>query len=252
MSVLFSPPLPHLEDSPKRIRALFGGEYIVDTTQAKLGWTKKWYPYYYFKPSDLKSKYLVQKAKSDGKTTTYDLVVGDKKAEGAITEYHDGFFRGLALIEFGAIDRWFEEEKQIFVHPKDPYKRVDVLQSSRHVRVELNGVELANTTKPRLLFETLLRTRTYIPPTDVNLGLLRPSTYTTECPYKGVANYYDVHLPDGTVAKNVVWWYRTAQPECAEIEGFLAFYDEKLDVFVDGELVGKAKIETFGLKSLEN
>lgn len=132
-------------------------------------------------------------------------------------------------------------------------QRVDVLQSSRHVRVEFNGQEIANTTKPRLLFETSLRTRTYIPMTDCRLDLLVPSKTTSECPYKvrasavvldrdslsmlqGVANYYTIRLPDGTKSEDSVWWYRTPQAECIEIKGFLAFYDEKLDVFVDGVL----------------
>lgn len=126
-----------------------------------------------------------------------------------------------------------------------------MLQSSRHVRVEVNGVEVANTTKPRLLFETGLRVRTYIPKTDCRMDLLEPSNLTTECPYKvcreinafqsdrltemkGVASYYSVRTPTG-LAEDVVWWYRTPQAECIEIKGFAAFYDEKVDVWVDGE-----------------
>ncbi|KAH8100061.1 hypothetical protein BXZ70DRAFT_893950 [Cristinia sonorae] len=231
--MLFS--LPHIESSAKRIRVLFAGEYIVDTTHAKLVWTKPYYPYYYFKPSDVKSEFLVE-ALVSSKHRIYDIVVGDRRADAAVTEYLEGDLDGLMTIEFSAVDAWFEEDEPIYQHPKDPYKRVDVLQSSRHVRVELNGVELANTTKPRLLFETSLHVRTYIPKTDCNLALLRPSDLTTQCPYKGVANYYSVHLPDGTVAENVVWWYRTSQLECSDIKGYVAFYDEKLDVYVDGVL----------------
>lgn len=133
-------------------------------------------------------------------------------------------------------------------------QRVDVFQSSRHVRVVLNGHEVASTTRPRFLFETSLRRRTYIPKVDCKMEWLTPSQLTTECPYKvidvstlseedadhivsqGVANYYDVRLPDGTTAENSVWWYRNSNPECIEIRGLVAFYDEKFDVFVDGEL----------------
>ena len=115
-------------------------------------------------------------------------------------EYSEGKLSGLFYIEFSAADAWFEEDEQIFVHPKDPYKvrltpmvylpmsyvsqRVDVLQTSRHIRVELNGVEVANTKRARLLFETSLRVRTYIPKTDCRLDLFLPSQLTTECPYK--------------------------------------------------------------------
>jgi len=233
MSALF--PLPHVEDSLKRVRVLFAGEYLVDTTNSKLVWTHKWYPYYFFKPEDVKSAHLVESLKSD-KQRVFDIVVGNRRAEAAVTEHLEGDLAGLMQISFDAADAWFEEDEQFWQHPKDPYKRVDVLQSSRHVRVELNGVELANTHKPRLLFETSLPVRTYIPKTDVNLDLLKPTDLTTQCPYKGVASYYSAHLPDGTVGENVVWWYRNANLECAQINGFVAFYDEKLDVYVDGVL----------------
>lgn len=130
-----------------------------------------------------------------------------------------------------------------------------MLQSSRHVRVVVNDVEVANTTKPRLLFETSLPVRTYIPKTDCRMDLLVPSDLTTQCPYKvrshhgraaltthpprpvqGVANYYSVKIPDGSLVRDIVWWYRTPQLECAEIRGYVAFYDEKVDVWVDGIL----------------
>lgn len=133
-------------------------------------------------------------------------------------------------------------------------QRVDVLQSSRHIRIELNGQEIANTRRPRLLFETSLHVRTYIPKTDCRMDLLVPSQTTTQCPYKvcrcsseldiyqivpvkqGVANYYNIRLPDRTLAEDTVWWYRTPLPECVEIKGLVAFYDEKLDVYVDDVL----------------
>ncbi|GBE88016.1 hypothetical protein BKA93DRAFT_827453 [Sparassis latifolia] len=228
-----SPPFtkPHIESSPKRIRVLFAGQYIVDTRQAKLVWLNPYYPVYCFATADVPDKYLV-----DAKHQKYDIVVGHRKAEGALTKYSDGDLKGLVQIEFGAMDAWFEEEDQIFVHPKDPYKRVDVLQSSRHVRVEVDGVEVANTTKPRLLFETDLLVRTYIPKTDCRADFFRPSELTTQCPYKGVANYYHIQLPSGKVHENIVWWYRAPQLECAEIKGYAAFYDEKVDVWVDGVL----------------
>ncbi|OBZ72580.1 hypothetical protein A0H81_07780 [Grifola frondosa] len=150
--------------------------------------------------------------------------------------YLEGDLEGLVQLDFGSMDAWFEEDEEIFVHPKDPYKRVDVLHSSRHIRVEVQGVEVANTTKPRLLFETSLPVRTYIPKTDCRVDLLESSELTTQCPYKGIANYYSVKLPSGTLVQDIVWWYRTPQLECAEIKGCVAFYDEKVDVWVDGVL----------------
>jgi len=233
MSQLFS--LPHVEPSPKRIRVLFAKSFIVDTNSASLVWLKPYYPWYFFRSEDVDEKFLASPFES-GDKITYDLVHNEKSSKAAVTKYTQGELKGLVQIDFASVSAWFEEEEQIFIHPKDPYKRVDVLQSSCHVRIELNGVELANSTKPRLLFETGLPVRTYIPKTDCNPAYLRPSDLTTACPYKGVANYYHIELEDGHRAENVVWWYRTPQLECAEIKGFVAFYDEKLDVYVDGKL----------------
>lgn len=228
--------IPHIEPSPKRIRVLFNGTFVVDTRDALLVWLKPNYPWYFFRSADLPEKYLSPAAIQSDQDGKYDLVVDKEVAKGAVTKYNEGDLAGLVQIAFGTVNAWFEEEEEIFVHPKDPYKRVDVLQSSRNIRVELNGVELANTTKPRLLYETGLPIRSYIPKTDCNLELLRPSNLTTACPYKGVANYYNVELPDGSRAENVVWWYRNANLECAQINGYVAFYDEKLDIYVDGKL----------------
>ncbi|KAG1882158.1 hypothetical protein F4604DRAFT_1745379 [Suillus subluteus] len=232
---------PRIESSVKRVRVLFGGKYVVDTKHAKLVWEKPFYPIYYFSTSDLNRSYL--RESSDNKergTKVYDLVVGKHEARDAVTVFTDQAsdtkdLAGLLRIEFSAADAWLEEDERVYVHPKDPYKRVDVLQSSRHVRVAVNGVELASTNRPRLLFETGFRVRTYMPLTDVHVELLRPSDTVTECPYKGVANYHNVQLPNGDVHKDIVWYYRTAQPECGQMTGYVAFYDEKVDVWVDGE-----------------
>lgn len=213
----------------------------MDTRHAKLVWEKPFYPTYFFSTSDLNPSYL--RESSDNKergTRVYDLVVGKREARDVVTVFTDQAsdtkdLAGLLKIEFSAADAWLEEDERIYVHPKDPYKRVDALQSSRHVRITFNGVELASTTRPRLLFETGLRMRTYMPLTDVYVELLRPSDTVTECPYKGVANYYSVQLPNGDVLKDIVWYYRTPQPECGQITGYVAFYDEKVDVWVDGE-----------------
>jgi len=230
--------LPHVEIAPKRVRVLFGGQYIVDTDNAKLVWLKHYYPVYFFDAKDVPEKYLARSLDftEDNKYEVYDVVVGNNKVLGAATKYVDGELKGLVTILFGAMDAWLEEDEQIFVHPKDPYKRVDVLQSSRHVRVEFNGQVLAETTRPRFLLETGLRRRTYIPKPDCNMQFWVESRTTTECPYKGVANYYTVRLPDGTEVQDSVWWYRNSNPECVQIGGLVAFYDEKFDVYVDGEL----------------
>ncbi|KAI0058683.1 DUF427-domain-containing protein [Artomyces pyxidatus] len=238
MTVPF-PPAGYSEDATRRVRVLFGGEYIVDTRKAKLVWEHSFFPHYYFPRAEVQEKYL-KRAKEDEKADTYDLVVANRVAEGAVISHTSGDFKGYVKIIFDKADAWLEEDEEIFYHPKDPYKRIEVLQSSRHVRVEIDGVEVANTKKPHLLFETGLPVRTYIPKSDVRLDLLTHAKMTTGCPYKGVANYYDVNLPSEK-KEGLVWWYRSPILECAEIRGLIAFYDEKVDVFVDGEKVERPK-----------
>lgn len=228
------------EKTLRRVRVLFNGEYVVDTVNAQLVWERPNYPTYFFEDKDLAQKYLHRGSRS----TLYDIVVGERKAAGAVQKFnqdknhgvsHDyPELEGLLKINFAAMDAWFEEDEQIFVHPKDPYKRVDVLQSSRHVRVEVDGVQIAETTKPRLLFETSLPIRYYIPKVDFKMDLLVPSETTTQCPYKGIASYYSVRLPSGKLKRDVVWWYRTPQAECIEIKGLCCVWSEMVDVWVDG------------------
>ncbi|KAI0733666.1 hypothetical protein C8Q72DRAFT_746830, partial [Fomitopsis betulina] len=112
---------PYIERSPKRVRVLFGGKYVVDTTQAKLAWTKPNYPYYFFDAKDLPSEYI-QLASESQDLETYHLVVGARKPERAVTKHLDGNLSGLLQIVFDAADAWFEEDEEIFVYPKDPYK----------------------------------------------------------------------------------------------------------------------------------
>ncbi|KAJ7158613.1 hypothetical protein C8R46DRAFT_1002267 [Mycena filopes] len=227
-----------VEDSPKRIRVLFGGKYVVDTRKAKLVWEAgSYYPWYYFPQSEV-AKEHIQLASEHADGDSYDLVAGSKKAAGAVTVFSSPNHEhrtGLVKIKFSVADAWFEEEEQIFIHPKDPYKRVDVLSSTRHIRVEIEGVEVANTRAPKLLFETNLHVRTYIPKTDCRLDLLVHSDLKTGCPYKAKASYYHVQVSPEKRVDNVVWWYRNPNLECAAINNLVCFYDEKVDVFVDGE-----------------
>ncbi|KAK7033250.1 hypothetical protein R3P38DRAFT_2921611 [Favolaschia claudopus] len=250
-----SPPFTesHIEDCLKRIRVLFGGEIVVDTRKAKLVWETRYYPTYFFPHSELPQKYLQLASEHPTNGDTYDLVVNsvdgknkdkEKRASGAVTMYSSPshqHLNGLLKITFSAADAWFEEDEQVYVHPKDPYKRVDVLASSLHIRVEIDGVEIASSRTPKLLFETGLPVRTYLPKTDCRLDLLIPSELTTACPYKGEAHYYHVQVSPTKRLDNVVWWYRNPNLECAAINGLVAFYDEKVDVFVDGEKQTKPK-----------
>jgi uncharacterized protein (DUF427 family) len=131
--------------------------------------------------------------------------------------------------------QWFEEDEEVFVHARDPYKRADTLRSSRHVKVVIDGETVAETRRATLLFETAIPTRYYIPAEDVRQELLVPSELTTRCPYKGIASYWSVRVGD-TLKKNLIWVYREPIPEIPKIKGLLCFYNERVDLYVDGKL----------------
>ncbi|KAH9930017.1 uncharacterized protein B0H18DRAFT_994815 [Fomitopsis serialis] len=131
------------------------------------------------------------------------------------------------------MDAWFKEAAQ----GKDPHKRINVVDSPRPLRVEVNGVEVANTTKPRLLFEGSIPPRIYIPKDDCHMEFLKSTELTTHCPYKGNANYYTVQLPSGDKFDNIVWWYgEPSTSDAAGIKGYVSFYDTKVDLYLDGAL----------------
>jgi uncharacterized protein (DUF427 family) len=158
----------------------------------------------------------------------------DGKSTERILVFSKGPLEGLIRFNFADMDAWFEEDMRIYVHPKDPYKRVDVLPSSRHIIVKIEGQTIAETHAPYHLFETGLPTRYYLPATSAAFGLLTPSNTVTGCPYKGEANYFNVSVGN-KVFKDIVWYYRNPTPECTAIAGKICFYNEKVDIFIDGK-----------------
>ena len=122
----------------------------------------------------------------------------------------------------------------MWVHARDPYTRIDVLSSSRRVRIEIDGVTVADSTNASFLYETGLPVRYYLPKTDVRMDLLTPSDTSTACPYKGTARYWSAEV-NGETHQDVVWGYDSPLPESQKITGLICFYDEKVDVYVDEE-----------------
>jgi len=232
-----------IEDGPKRVRAFLGGRPIADSTNVKLVWEIPYYPAYYFPAEDVELDALGERGEttrspSRGEATRFDITVGDNTTKNAAYRHLDSpveELRDLVAFDWSAMDAWFEEDEPVYVHPRDPYTRVDILQSSRHVRVEIDGVTVAETRAPRLLFETGLPTRYYLPATDVRQELLTPSDTTSECPYKGIASYHNV-VVNGTSHDDIVWYYPFPLRESEQVAGYLCFYNEKLDIYVDGEL----------------
>jgi uncharacterized protein (DUF427 family) len=227
------------EPTEKRIRATFGEEPVVDSTRAMLVWEpRRIVPSYAVPVDDVAGDFVPSEARpafaahsADGEPL--DLRVGKETREGVGVRLADPDLDRYVVLDFGAFDKWFEEDEENVGHPRDPFKRIDILHSSRHVQVELDGELLADTTRPRLLFETSLPMRVYMPREDVRVGL-RPSSKRTYCAYKGRASYWSLDAA-GTERKDLVWSYEDPLREAAEITGLVAFFNEKVDIVVDGE-----------------
>jgi uncharacterized protein (DUF427 family) len=229
-----------VEDCAKRVRGYLGGELVVESVRPKQVWESPHYPAYYFPAGDVRAELVpsghTEHSPSRGDAQYFSVTVGGRTSENAGWQYPDSpleELRGLVRFEWQALDHWFEEDEEVIVHPRNPYTRVDILPSSRHVRVEVNGVTVAESSKPSLLFETGLPTRYYLPLTHVRMELLRPSSLTTSCPYKGHASYWSVEA-GGELAEDVVWTYPTPLPESQKIAGLACFYNERADIYVDG------------------
>lgn len=229
-----------VEQGLKRIRVLLGGAVAADTTRPLMVWEGPHYPAYYIPSRDVTAKLVptgeVQHSPSRGDAEVFDVVCGTATAPGAARVIRDSpvpELSGAVRLTWSAMDDWFEEDEPVYTHPRDPYCRVDILASSRHVRVELDGVTLGETRSPRLLFETGLVVRYYMPVTDLRIDLLRRSDTVTHCPYKGTATYWSVEL-NGTLHQDLIWCYREPLPESQKIAGLACFYNERVDLFVDG------------------
>lgn len=227
------------EPSPKRVRVMLGGEVVADSERVLLVWEKPYYPTYYFPEEDLSAGLVAEDrgrhSPALGESRSFTVKAGDRAVEAGAYAYPEvEDVRGRVAFVWRKMDQWFEEDEEVYVHPRDPYKRVDILPSSRRIRIELEGVTVAESDRPTLLFETGLPVRYYLPKTDVRLDLLESSDRTTECPYKGTAEYWSV-VVDGRRYDDLVWSYPFPTIESSGIAGLMCFYDEKVDVYVDEE-----------------
>lgn len=228
-----------IEPAPRRVRGFLGSQLVFDTTAARYVWEVPYYPQYYIPLTDVRTDFLrdenhPQKVQL-GPSRTFALV-GDGQTHAAaarVFDEGDGPVAGFVRFEWDRL-AWFEEDEPIWGHPRNPYVRVDALRAHRRVIVELNGVVLADTRCPVLLFETGLPTRYYVDRTDVAFEHLEPSDTQTLCPYKGVTSgYWSVRVGDA-VHPDLAWTYHSPLPAVAPITSMVAFYNEKLDITVDG------------------
>jgi uncharacterized protein (DUF427 family) len=240
-----------LEASPRRVRVVVDGETVADTTRAMLLYETNHLPVYYFPISDVRTDLMERTDHTThcpykGDAAYWTIKAGNKACENAMWSYETPYdevpeLAGLAAFYWNRVDHWYEEDEEIFVHPRDPHKRVDTVPSSREVAVVLGGETVAKSTRAMFLFETGLPTRYYIPQSDVRMDLLSPTDTVTRCPYKGVARYWSAEV-GGRRYEDIVWSYPDPVPECPKIKGLMCFYNENVDaVTVDGEEIPKPR-----------
>ena len=234
----------YFEDFPRRVRAELAGETVVDSRKAKLLHEHGILPVLYFPQDEVRMDLLEASDKRTncpwkGEATYWSIRAGDEVAESAVWSYPkpvDGApaLNGYVAIHWHLMDRWLEEDEEMMGHVRDPYHRVDVLDSSRHVKVSLDGTVLAETNRPKALYETGLPVRWYIPLEDVTLDALIQSDTKTTCAYKGHASTLSARV-SGDVAKDVAWTYREPHRDVDRVRGHVCFYNEWVDIVVDGE-----------------
>ncbi len=242
--------IPEFEKSPRWVRAMFGGETIADSTQVMVLRRANRLPVYCFPKEDVRTDLMERtKRRSElppqGTATYWSIEVGDKIVDDAAWGFLSPTnewqpLKDYLIFEWGKMDAWYEEEEEVFVHLRDPYHRVDILQSSRHVRVVVGEETVADTRRPVLLFETGFPPRYYVPREDVRMELLEPSDLKTRCPYKGIASLYWSIKAGHKILENSVWCYEDPLPEAYKIKDCLCFYDERVDAtYVNNELFPK-------------
>ncbi|MGW7533609.1 DUF427 domain-containing protein [Amycolatopsis sp. NPDC054798] len=226
----------HVEPVPRRVRGVLAGQTVVDSTRAKYVWEWPYYPQFYFPFDDVLPGALAPE--DDGR---FSLRAGEAEKPAAAW-VNDSVLPGHVRFAWDALDAWFEEDEQVFVHPRNPYTRVDALRSTRHVRVRLDGVTLAESSSPVLLFETGLPTRYYCNRTEVDFThLVAEPGMVTACPYKGeTSGYWSVRVGD-VLHEHLAWTYAYPAAAVLPIAGLVAFYNEMVDIEVDGELLPRPR-----------
>ncbi len=236
-----------LEPTRRRVRGVLDGVTGVDSLSALLLLEQGHVPVYYFPWGDVRRDLLEAtehrtRCPHKGEAWYWAVRSGARRHENDAWSYpepmaHLPSLRDYAAFYWRAMDHWLEEDEEVFVHPRDPRSRVEVVRSERRVEVLLAGTVVADSCRAQFLFETDLPTRFYLPPEDVRAGVLIASDTRTRCPYKGEASYWSAAW-NGRRAEDLAWTYADPLPECGRIGGLVAFFNEQVDeIRVDGEPV---------------
>jgi|SRR5699024_5504106 len=231
---------------PRRVRAIFAGATILDTERGRLLHETGLLPQLYVPRDDVLGDCLEASEHTThcpfkGDAVYWSLRVGDRQADNAVWAYPQPYeavawLRDHVAFYWNAMDAWFDEAEEVRGHLRDPYHRVDVRETNRHVRILAGGAVIAETDRPQILSETGLPNRYYIPPRDVRNTCLAPSATHTVCPYKGRASYHSLHIGAQRIA-DAAWSYPEPLADAVKIRGHLCFRAAGVSVEVDGEQV---------------
>jgi uncharacterized protein (DUF427 family) len=226
-------------ENQKWIRGYRNGRLVVDSRRTLFVWEHEYYPAWYVPVDDVAAELVATSCTFDGAGrgtgTIVDLRVDSDVVSAAGWRHLDTpGLRDRVRLEWDSMDAWFEEDVEVFVHPRSPEVRVDVLPSSKHVRVLIGGEVVADSVRTSVLYEASLPPRYYVPKADVRMDLLTSTDTESQCPYKGWAHYWSVMIGAATRV-DIAWGYRTPLPESAGVAGLVCFYNEKVDIEVDGE-----------------
>ena len=249
-SFTVSPRSNEFGPSPRWVRVYFNNQLIAESRKMMLLREPDHLPVYFF-PKEavlmdcLRLSDRTKQSEYNGEGIYWHVQLGDRIEKNAAFTFRNGSGNGPNLEDYIAfkwekMDAWFEEDEEVFVYARDPHKRIDILQSSRHIKVAVDGVTVGETKRPWLLFETGLPVRYYMPKQDANMDLLVRTDVTTLCPYKGKANLYSIKIGNN-LYEGLAWTYRYPTMECARIQGLVAFFNEKLDIYEDGILQPRPK-----------
>lgn len=227
---------------PRRMRAIVGSRVVLDSLRGRLLHETGELPVLYFPREDYDLDALVPSQTTTvcpirGKVSYWSVRQDGVTLPDAVWSYQEPpreyeWLRDYLAFDYDAPDAWLCEDERLYGHLRDPFHRVDVFESSRQVTVKVGERMIARTVRPRLLFETGLAVRAYLPATDVEAGLLWPSATRTICPYKGEAWHWTLRV-DGREIEDAAWSYETPLPEAFAIKGCLCFYDSKVDVTIE-------------------
>jgi uncharacterized protein (DUF427 family) len=232
------------EPGERHVRATIGDVTLVDSHAPVLVWEPgQAVPGYVFPRADVRQDLLTATTAPDHDRhqrvgTWYDVEIDGTRYPALAFTYDVAGLEDVIGIDWfrreePGVEHFYEESEEIFRHPRDPYKRVDPIPSDRHVEVFVDGIKIADTHRPVLLFETRLPIRYYIPAEDVDFTHLVRSDHRSVCPYKGDASYWSVQTP-GRLREDIVWYYPEPVRAAEPIRDLLAVYNEVVDIVVDG------------------